>query len=103
LLPERTRSSRGGRPPADDRRCFEGILWVLKSGARWKDLPREFPSPATPLRDCFPSFRYRIVCFFHTFAIVPTLVQEKWNGSNRRFHLHGICTESRATDPFWCP
>ena len=47
LLPQRTRSSRGGRPPADDRRCFEGILWVLKSGARWKDLPREFPSPAT--------------------------------------------------------
>lgn len=47
LIPERPRSSRGGRPPADDRKCFEGILWVLKTGARWKDLPAEFPSPAT--------------------------------------------------------
>jgi transposase len=47
LLPRRLRSARGGRPPADERRCLEGILWVLKTGARWKDLPREFPSPAT--------------------------------------------------------
>lgn len=47
LLPQRLRSSRGGRPAADDRRCFEGILWVLRTGARWKDLPREFPSPST--------------------------------------------------------
>lgn len=38
---------KGGRPWADDRACFEGILWVLRSGARWKDLPKEFPSPAT--------------------------------------------------------
>jgi transposase len=47
LIPERRRSSKGGRPPADDRACFEGILWVLKSGARWKDLPEQFPSPST--------------------------------------------------------
>ena len=47
LIPPRPRSARGGRPPADDRRCFEGILWVLKTGARWKDLPAEFPSPST--------------------------------------------------------
>lgn len=46
-LPARPRSPRVGRPPVDDRRCFEGILWVLKSGARWKDLPGEFPSPST--------------------------------------------------------
>ena len=38
---------RGGRPRADVRRCLEGILWVLRSGARWKDLPRSFPSYVT--------------------------------------------------------
>jgi transposase len=38
---------RGGRPRADARRCLEGILWVLRSGSRWKDLPRCFPSYAT--------------------------------------------------------
>lgn len=47
LLPRAKRSRKGGRPPADDRACTEGILWVLRSGARWKDLPKEYPSPST--------------------------------------------------------
>ena len=36
-----------GRPRADDRRTLNGILWVLGSGARWRDLPREFGSSST--------------------------------------------------------
>lgn len=40
-------SPKGGRPPADPRPCVEGILWVLRTGARWKDLPKSFPSPST--------------------------------------------------------
>ena len=47
LLPRRKRSPRGGRPRAGDRACLEGILWVLRTGARWRDLPEAYPSPAT--------------------------------------------------------
>ncbi|MEM6434757.1 MAG: transposase, partial [Cyanobacteria bacterium P01_D01_bin.115] len=32
-------SPQGGRPMADPRACLEGVLWMLRSGARWKDLP----------------------------------------------------------------
>ena len=46
-LPKLPKGRRGGRPWSDPRKVFEGILWVLKSGARWKDLPRAYPSPST--------------------------------------------------------
>jgi|SRR5690554_4290002 transposase len=47
LLPKPKKSRKGGRPPADNRACLEGILWVLRSGARWQDLPKEYPSAST--------------------------------------------------------
>jgi transposase len=36
-----------GRPRAEDRRTLNGILWVLRSGARWKDLPPRYGSRST--------------------------------------------------------
>ena len=47
LLPRMPRTARGGRPWASPRSVVDGILWVLKTGARWRDLPAEYPSPAT--------------------------------------------------------
>lgn len=47
LFPWEPPTRLGGRPKAPPRACLEGILWVLKSGARWKDLPERFPSPST--------------------------------------------------------
>jgi transposase len=48
LLPEpRRRKDNRGRPWASNRACFEGILWILQTGAAWRFLPDEFPSPST--------------------------------------------------------
>jgi hypothetical protein len=30
-----------GRPRADDRRTIEGIVYILITGSRWQDLPRD--------------------------------------------------------------
>ena len=43
-LPKRPRRKKGGRPPADDRKCFEGILWILWTGAPWSELPERYGS-----------------------------------------------------------
>jgi transposase len=42
--------SRTGRPRADDRRTIEGILYILITGCRWQDLPREYGAPTTVWR-----------------------------------------------------
>jgi transposase len=43
-LPEHRPSPKGGRPWANDRECLEGILWLLRSGSRWRDIPVDLPS-----------------------------------------------------------
>lgn len=47
VLPPVKPSRKGGRPRADDRRTFEGILWILWTGAPWSELPRRYGSPTT--------------------------------------------------------
>jgi transposase/quinol monooxygenase YgiN len=39
--------ARTGRPRAHDRRTLEGILYVLRNGCRWHDLPRRYGDPVT--------------------------------------------------------
>ena len=44
LLPKRRPNPKGGRPPLDNRNCFEGILWILWTGAPWSELPERYGS-----------------------------------------------------------
>ena len=39
-----------GCPRADDRKTLNGILYVLRTGCRWEDVPREFGSSTICLR-----------------------------------------------------
>ena len=41
LLPERPPRPKGGRPPVDDRKALEGIVFVLRTGIPWEMLPQE--------------------------------------------------------------
>ena len=41
LIPQRPPRPWGGRPPVEDRKVLTGILFVLKTGIAWEDLPQE--------------------------------------------------------------
>ena len=54
LIPPSPRRPDGrGRPWKDNRAVLNGILWILRSGARWKDLPERFP----PYQTCHRRFQ----------------------------------------------
>jgi len=48
FLPNKPR----GVPRVNDRRVLNGIFWVLRSGAPWRDLPENFG----PYTTCLQSF-----------------------------------------------
>lgn len=48
LLPKpRVRRDGRGRPWRDPRDVLDAILWILRTGAPWRDLPPRFPSYQT--------------------------------------------------------
>lgn len=54
LVPKPSRRADGrGRPWRDPRDVLNGILWVLRTGAPWKDLPSRYP----PYQTCHRRFQ----------------------------------------------
>lgn len=53
LPPLKIRQDRRGRPWRDPRDVLNGILWILRTGAPWADMPDRYPSYAT----CFRRFQ----------------------------------------------
>lgn len=37
----------GGRPPIPPRAVLEALLWMLRNGGPWNNLPKHFPSEST--------------------------------------------------------
>jgi transposase len=54
LVEPRTPKKRRGRPWRDTRQVLEGVLWILRTGAQWSELPRgKFP----PYQTCHRRFQ----------------------------------------------
>ena len=54
LLPKHPKRADGrGRPRVNDREILNGILWILRTGARWQDLPERYP----PYQTCHRRFQ----------------------------------------------
>ena len=54
LLPELPqRPDRRGRPWRDSREVLNGILWILRTGAQWSEMPSRYP----PYQTCHRRFQ----------------------------------------------
>lgn len=53
LMPVHRRTDGRGRPPQPARFVLNGILWILRTGARWQDLPDRYP----PYQTCHRRFQ----------------------------------------------
>lgn len=54
ILPPR--KAKTGRPPSDSRQMLNGILWILRTGAPWRDLPERL-GPWQTVYDHFCKWR----------------------------------------------
>ena len=54
LIPEPPKRPDGrGRPRRDNREILNGILWIMRTGAQWKDMPDRYP----PYQTCHRRFQ----------------------------------------------
>ncbi|MEM7159087.1 MAG: IS5 family transposase [Myxococcota bacterium] len=51
--PEELEGGRPGRPFRDAREVLDGVLWVLRTGAQWNEMPSKFP----PYQTCHRRFQ----------------------------------------------
>jgi len=53
ILSATTRKDPRGRRARDPREVLDGVLWILRTGAPWKDLPQRYP----PYQTCHRWFQ----------------------------------------------
>jgi transposase len=79
FLPKLTRRKDGrGRPWRENRAVLNGILWILRTGAPWADLPDRYPSCQT----CHRRFQQWVRC--GVLKDILSVLDRKWRCGRRR-------------------
>lgn len=88
VLPNKSR----GIPRVDDRRVLNGIFWVLRSGAPWRDLPDRY-GPYTPCYNRFVRRRQAGVWdrIMEGLSTAHDATVQMIDTSVVRVHQHGAC------------
>ena len=88
MLPNKPR----GIPRVDDRRILNGIFWVLRSGAPWRDLPDGY-GPHTTCYNRFVRWRRAGVWdrIMDALAAAHDTAVQMIDTSVVRVHQHGSC------------
>jgi transposase len=93
MLPSKTR----GVPRVDDRRVLNGIFWVLRSGAPWRDLP-DIYGPRTTCYNRFVRWRRAGIWegIMNALAAAHDGAMRMIDTSMVRVHQHAACIANSA-------
>jgi len=100
MLPNKPR----GIPRVNDRRVLNGIFWVLRSGAPWRDLPGNY-GPYTTCYNRFVHWRGAGVWdrIMDGLSVAHDAGVQMIDTSIVRVHQHGACiAEKRSSIPGGC-
>jgi len=93
MLPSKPR----GVPRVDDRRVLNGIFWVLRSGAPWRDLPDSY-GPRTTCYNRFVRWRRAGIGenILNALAAAHDAAVQMIDTSKVRVHQHAACIADSA-------
>ena len=87
LFPELPTGHRG-RPWRGNREVLDGILWILRMGAPWRDLPKKYPSYQTCHR------RFQQWCIDGTLKSVLEMIAVRLD-KQRKLNLSECCIDAK--------
>ena len=90
-----------GVPRVNDRRVLNGIFWVLRSGAPWRDLPQEFGPYTTTRAFVRSSGHFAILDLgVHDEGLRGSTARPSTKGPvDTKRHVYRLCS---ASDRFQC-
>jgi transposase len=96
MLPNKSR----GIPRVDDRRVLNGIFWVLRSGAPWRDLPENY-GPHTTCYNRFVRWRRAGIWdqIMEELATAHDTAVQMIDTSVVCVHQHGACIAANKEQP----
>ncbi len=90
LIPPAPSHAKGGRPGLSDRRAFEAIVYVLRTGMQWNALPRELGASSTVHDRFHPRYAQRDDSKQAKKSLTifrESRRAEKWCGNARYIHV----------------
>jgi transposase len=100
LLPEPPKRADGrGRPWRDAREVLNGVLWVLRTGAPWRDLPKRYP----PYQTCHRRFQRwaRDGTLKHVLATLAEGLRERGDLDLSECFIDGTFVVAKKGDEMW--
>jgi putative transposase len=91
------RSSNAGRPPVWDRRTIvDAILYVVKNGVTWRDLPRDFP----PWKTVYHYFRsWSLAGLWRDVSLILVEAERLAAGREESPSLASVDSQSQTAEP----